>query len=52
MAITTGGASGISEAMARKFSAHDVQAIIIADVEDEKDQNAIMSISSNKKSKN
>ena len=47
VAIITGGASGMGEATAREFAAHGARAIVIADVQDEKGQNAAVSIGSN-----
>ncbi|KAK9995610.1 hypothetical protein SO802_020296 [Lithocarpus litseifolius] len=43
VAIITKGASGMGEAMAHEFAAHGAQAIVIADVQDEKGQNAAVS---------
>ena len=43
MAIIIGGARGMGEDMARKFAAHGTQAIVIADIQNEKAQNAAMS---------
>ena len=47
VAIITGGASGMGEATAREFATHGARAIVIADVQDEKGQNAAVSIGSN-----
>ena len=43
MAIIIGGASGMGEDMARKFAAHGARAIVIADIQDERGQNAAVS---------
>ena len=47
VAIITGGASGIGEATAHQFATHGAQAIVIADVQDEKGQRVAASIGSN-----
>ena len=47
MAIITGSASSVGEATAREFATHGARAIVIADVQDEKGQNAAVSIGSN-----
>lgn len=44
VAIITGGASGIGEATARRFSEHGTSAVVIADIQDEKGQNVAASI--------
>ncbi|XP_015883489.3 (+)-cis,trans-nepetalactol synthase NEPS2-like [Ziziphus jujuba] len=44
VAIVTGGASGIGEATARRFSDHGARAVVIADIQDEKGQNVAASI--------
>ncbi|GMN45713.1 hypothetical protein TIFTF001_014901 [Ficus carica] len=43
-AIVTGGASGICEATARRFSEHGARAVVIADVQDEKGREVAASI--------
>ena len=44
VAIVTGGASGIGEAVARRFANRGARAVVIADVQDEKGQNVAASI--------
>ena len=43
MAIITEGANSMGKDTALKFAAHGTQAIVIADIQDEKAQNAAMS---------
>ncbi|KAK9995964.1 hypothetical protein SO802_020650 [Lithocarpus litseifolius] len=47
MAIITSGASGMGEATASHFATHGARAIVIADVQDEKGQNVVLSIGPN-----
>ena len=43
VAIITGGANGMGKDTAREFADHGARAIVIADVQDEKGQNATVS---------
>ena len=43
VAIITGGPSVIGKDTAREFATHGARAIVIADVQDEKGQNAVVS---------
>lgn len=47
VAIIICGASGMGEATACHFATHDIRAIVIADVQDEKSQNVAASIGLN-----
>ncbi|GMN45711.1 hypothetical protein TIFTF001_014897 [Ficus carica] len=48
VAIVTGGASGIGEATARRFSHHGARAVVIADVQDDKGREVAASIGLNR----